>query len=158
MSIRKILLFCFALSIAGVAAQADVLHMTPNELVERADLVALAEVISVNQGIDSTHSQLQLLQVLKGAETAGAIVQVESHGGKVLIDENEPTFNTMESNLVFLQKTDQGYRCLNQADGQKIIRGKNLYPYHDNIAYGVPFQDYLKSLDTILKAKGPKRA
>lgn len=130
-----------------------VLHMNADELVARADLVAMAEVISVDQAVDSTRAQLRLLQVFKGPEGPGNMVLVQSNGGKVYIDENEPRFTSNEVNLLFLQKAAEGYVCVNQGDGQKIVRGKNIYPYHDNASYSVPLKDYLKVMEGLLKAR-----
>lgn len=128
-------------------------HMETTELLERADLVAVGDIISVDQGLESTRAQARLLQVIKGrGEAPGTLVTVETAGGKVYIDESQPSFMTPQANLLFLQKTATGYACVNQADGQKLIRGRNIYPYHDNASYSVPLEDYLKALDAAVKA------
>ncbi len=139
-----------------VLMQADVFavtHMEASELLDQADLVAIGFIISVDQGVDTTRAQVQLLQVIKGrGEVAGGLVSIESGSGKVYIDESQPNFMVRHTDLLFLHKTEEGYVCVNQADGQKSIHGENVYPYHDNAAYGVPLKDYLKSMEVAMKA------
>jgi len=133
---------CFALT-----------HMETTDLLNKADVVAVGYVISVDQGVESTQAQIQLLQVLKGrGEAPGGLLTVETAGGKVYIDESQPNFMTRQTNLLFLQKSPEGYTCVNQADGQKVIRGDSIYPYHDNAAYSLPLKDYLETLDAAIKA------
>ncbi len=128
--------------------------MDTADLLEQADLVAVGDVISVAQGLESTQAQARLLQVIKGhGEAAGSLVTIETAGGRVYIDENQPSFMTPQANLLFLQKTKTGYACVNQADGQKVIRGRNIYPYHDNASYSIPLKDYLEALGNIVKAR-----
>lgn len=130
-----------------------VTHMETAQLLEQADLVAVGYIISVNQGVDATRAQVQLLQVVKGrGEAPGGLVTVESASGKVYIDESQPNFRIRHTNLLFLHKTANEYVCVNQADGQKAIHGDSIYPYHDNAAYGVPLKDYLESLEATAKS------
>ena len=127
-------------------------HMETAELLAKADLVAVGYTISVDQGVDSTTAQIQLVQVLKGrGEAPGGLLTVESPGGKVFVDESQPNFMTRQTNLLFLQKTPEGYACVNQADGQKVIRGDNIYPYHDNAAYSLPLKEYIEALNAFIK-------
>ena len=128
-------------------------HMETTDLLSKADLVVVGYVISVDQGVESTQTQIQLLQVLKGrGEAPGGLLTIESAGGKVYIDESQPSFMTRQTNLLFLQKTPEGYVCVNQADGQKTVRGDYIYPYHDNAAYSLPLKDYLETLDAAIKS------
>ena len=133
-----------------------VTHLNTDELLLEADLVVLGEVVSVDQGMNDTRTQIRVLQVLKGLkgpEGPGSLVTVESKGGKVFIEESEPNFTVLQSDLLYLQKTAPGrYVCVNQADGQKVVRGRNIYPFHDNMSYSVPLKDYLKALETTIKA------
>ena len=135
-------------------------HIPEQELVRQADLVVLGEVVGVEQGVDTTQAQLRLAQVLKGSEHAGSLITVDSYGGKVYVDENEPVWAQHKVGLYFLQKNDQGgYACVNKADGQKHIFGENVFPYHENLTFGVPLKDYLKSLESAVKTQssGPKQ-
>ncbi len=128
-------------------------HLETTELLSQADLVAVGDIISVDQGLESTRAQARLLQVIKGrGEAPGNLVTIETAGGKVYIDESQPSFMTPQANLLFLKKTADGYVCVNQADGQKLIRGRNIYPYHDNASYSVPLKDYLTALEGVVKA------
>ena len=126
-------------------------HLDEPELLRQADLVAVGDTVSVEQGVDTSHAQARLMQVLKGPEKAGSLVTIEIASGKVMIDESQPNFTAYQPNLLFLQKTPAGYVCLNGADGQKIIRGKNIYPYHDNAAFSLPLETYLKALEAVAK-------
>ena len=150
----KAVLFSLLLSTALWTAPPAfaVMHLNTDELLAKADLVVLGEVVSVEQDVQATHAQIRVLQAYKGPEAAGSLVTVETRGGKVYVDESEPNFMTMQINLLFLQKTDFGYVCLNQADGQKIVRNENLYPFHDNISYSIPLKEYLKALESAAKA------
>jgi hypothetical protein len=103
--------------------------------------------------VDTTRGQVRILQVLKGHQAPGGLVTVEALGGKVFIDEAEPAFAHLQTDLFFLQKAGPGtYACVNRADGQKTVRGRNIYPYQDNIAYSVPLKDYLRGLESAIKA------
>ena len=144
------LLAAFFLSASSTLA---LTHMDDGELLAGADLVAVGDAVSVQQGLESTQTQVRLAQVLKGAARPGELINIESQSGKVIIDESQPTFAALQLNLLFLQKTPTGYSCLNGADGQKVIRGKNIYPYHDNVSYSVPLETYLKTLEASAKAK-----
>ena len=127
-------------------------HLSETELVSRSDLVALGEVIGVDQGVETTQAQLRLSQVLKGSEPSGGLVTVESYGGKVFVDKDEPTWAQYKVGLYFLQKNNEGvYACVNKADGQKHIFGENIFPYHENMALGIPLKDYLKTLEASAK-------
>ena len=130
--------------------------MNVDELLTRADLVVLSEVISVDQDMETTRAQVQIFSVLKGLERPGNLVTIESPGGRVFIDENQPSWSVRETDLLFLQKSPSGntYTCVNQADGQKIVRGRHIYPFHDNITYGVPLKDYIKDLEETVKNEG----
>ena len=134
-------------------------HMETAELLHQAELVAVGYTISVDQGVDTAQAQVQLLQVLKGrGEAPGSLLTVVTNGGKVFIDESQPNFMTRQTNLLFLQKTPEGYTCVNQADGQKVIRGEFVYPYHDNLAYSIPLKDYLESLAAAMKVSSASQA
>ncbi len=139
-------------AIGQVMRREKLLVSTDFDLLGRADVVITGEVISVEQTPNTTRAQIRILQSLKGRKTAGSLVAVETSGGKVFIDESEPTFTTPQANLLFLQKTGSGYVCVNRADGQKIVRNANLYPFHDNLTYSVPLKDYLKELESAIKA------
>ena len=157
MSLSKSALFPVFFLLFGGPAFGGVAHMNSEDLLAQADLVAAVETISVDQGIDTTRTQLRLVQVFKGSEAPGSLVTVESGGGKVFIDEDEPSFTTMRANLVFLQKNGVQYSCVNKADGQKPILADSVYPYHDNIGYGVPLKDYMKALETAVKTGSPEK-
>ena len=128
-------------------------HLNVDVLWKQADLVVLSEVISVDQGLDTTKAQVRVLQVFKGAEKPGTFLSIQNPGGKVIINEDQPAWSTLQTDLLFLQKeASGGYICVNQADGQKTVRGRNIYPFHDNMAYSVPLKDYLEALDAAIKA------
>jgi hypothetical protein len=129
-------------------------HLNTDELYARADLVVLADVVSVDQGLETTKAQVRVSQVLKGSSVAqGALVLIESPGGRVFIEESEPAWSDRQANLLFLQgPVDGAYACVNQGDGQKRIWGDSIYPYHDNQSFAVPLKDYLKALESIVKA------
>ena len=129
-------------------------HLSEVELVQKSDLVALGEVVGVDQGVDSTSVQIKLSQVLKGSQEPGDLVTVESFGGKVYVDEDEPSWSPYKVGLYFLHKTASGgiLACVNKADGQKRIFGENIFPYHENITLGVPLKDYLKSLESAVRS------
>ena len=135
-------------------------YLNSDELLAQADLVVLGDVVSVEQGVDSTQAQVRVSQVLKGRpELQGTLVLVESGGGRVYIEESEPTWSNRQAHLLFLQAAPDGsYACVNQADGQKRIWGESIYPYHDNQSYAVPFKDYLKALEARVKAAQGKEA
>ena len=140
-------------SLLACAPALALTHISEKELMEKADLVALGEVVGVDKGVETTQAQIRLAQVLKGSEAPGSIVAIESYGGKVYVDEDEPTWAQYKVGLYFLQKNEQGvYVCVNKADGQKHIFGENVFPYHENVTLGVPLKDYLKSLEAAVKA------
>lgn len=142
-----------------VAAPALALtHLNTEDLLAKADTIVLGETVGVTMGMDRTEAQVRVLQVLKGPEKPGSLLTVHAKGGKVFIEESEPVFATLQTDLLFLQKTPDGYTCLNQADGQKVIHGRNIYPYHDNLGYSVPFKDYLKGLEEAIKGIQAKEA
>ena len=147
----RFLALLFFIVIAGPAVYAGVAHLEPQELFSRSDMVVLGEIVSLDRTVDTTRAQLRVLRAFKGPSGVGSMLTVESLGGKVFIDETQPSFMTSQVNLLFLQKTDQAYTCTNQADGQKVIRNKNLYPYHDNSMYSVPLEDYMKLLEVLAK-------
>ncbi len=149
---RRLLLLVFYFALVAETACFALTHMQTDKLLKEADLVAIGYVISVDQEVDTTRAQVQLIQVLKGrGELPGALVTIEGGGGKVYIDESQPNFSVRHTDLLFLQKTAEGYVCVNQADGQKSIHGDFIYPYHDNAAYGVPLKEYLESLEADAK-------
>lgn len=133
---------------------AGVTYLEPQELYSRSELVILGEIVGLDRAVDTTRAQLRVLQAFKGPVATGSMVTVESLGGKVFIDEDQPSFMTSQVNLLFLQRSGQAYSCTNRADGQKVVRGKDLYPYHDNSMYSVPLEDYLKVLKTLTKSGG----
>ena len=149
----KVATLSASLVFLAAASWAAVMHASLEELLAQAEIVAVAETISVNQAMDGTQAQLRLVQVFKGPRAAGELVAVETQGGKVYINEDEPSFHTMQMSLVFLQNDGSGhYRCVNQGDGMKEVSGKSIYPYHDNPGYSVDYKDYLKSLEAAAKA------
>lgn len=148
----RIAAFSLIVLTASTQCWAAASHLNTEELLKQADLVLVGEVISVDQDIQTTQSQIRVLKAIKGGLPAGSLVTVRSGGGKVFIDENEPSFMSPQHNLLFLQKDGEDYICVNRGDGQKIIRNDNLYPFHDNGSYSVPLKDYLKALEATIKA------
>jgi hypothetical protein len=127
--------------------------LNTEELFSRSDLVILGDVVSVDKGLEATQAQVRVSQVLKGpGELEGTLVLIESQGGRVFIEESEPSWSDRQAHLLFLQGPRNGaYACVNQADGQKRIWGESIYPYHDNQSYSVPVKDYLKMLETLIR-------
>lgn len=154
---RNLALFSLIFTLSAAPSHA-LSHMDLPDLFKKADLVVLGEVVSADQEVQSTEAQIRILQAFKGEAPAGSLVNVSSQGGKVFINEDEPVFLTLRVNLLFLQKAPAGYVCVNQADGQKQVRGDNIYPYHDNSAFSMPVKDYLKALEELAKAKGLPKA
>jgi hypothetical protein len=137
--------------IAG-PAHAAVVHMNTDELYLKADAVVVGEVVSVDMKPDRTQAQIRVLQAIKGPFKPGDLATVTSGNGKVYIDESEPVFTTLQVNLLYLQKATEGvWSCVNRADGQKLMAGKNIYLFHDNPGYSVPFKDYMAGLDKLIK-------
>lgn len=141
------------LLIAGSSVYAGAAHLEPQELFSRSDMVVLGEIVSLDRTVDTTRAQIRVLRAFKGPAGLGSMVTVEALGGKVFIDESQPNFMTNQLNLLFLQKTAEAYTCTNQADGQKVVRSKHLYPYHDNSIYSVPLEEYMKLLEALAKTE-----
>jgi hypothetical protein len=130
-----------------------VVHMNTDELYIKADAVVVGEVVSSDQQPGRTQAQVRVLQAIKGPFQPGDLATVTSGSGKVYIDESEPVFTTLQINLLYLQQAGEGvWTCVNRADGQKLMAGKNIYLFHDNPGYSVPFKDYMTGLEKLIKS------
>jgi hypothetical protein len=143
----------FSLVLLPALSPASVVHMNTDELYLKADAVVVGEVVSADMRPDRTQAQVRILQAVKGPFQPGDLATVTSRNGKVYIDESEPVFTTMQVNLLYLQKAGEGlWTCVNRADGQKLMAGKNIYLFHDNPSYSVPFKDYMTGLEKLIKS------
>jgi hypothetical protein len=119
-------------------------YKTPVELYNEADLVVTGQAIQIDQEMDTTTIQFKIEEVLKGVSTSPHLT-IKAAGGRVYPAKDEPQFLHIERYLLFLKSKGAYYICLNQADGQKILRNENIYPYAGNLTFSQPLKEYLKN-------------
>lgn len=135
----------------GLTAASALVYKTPQELYQQSDLVVTGEVIEIDQDMDTTTIQFKIKEVLKGSPQTPHVT-IKTAGGRVYLRKDQPQFLQIEKYLLFLKSKGAYYLCLNDADGQKIIRNDNIYPYAGNMTLSQPLEDYLKSLPKPTKA------
>ncbi len=147
MKTKKFLILIHLASILaalGTSSAWAMTYKTPVELYNEADLVVTGETIQIEEEMDSTTVQFRIEESLKGAIQMPHVT-IKTAGGRVFPAKDEPKFFHLEKYLLFLKRRADHYICLNQADGQKILRNENVYPYNGNITYSVPLEEYLKN-------------
>lgn len=142
-NLNKFIFVTFALALWIPSASA-ITYKTPAELYNEADLVVTGQAIQIDQEMGTTTIQFKIEEVLKGVSVSPHLT-VKASGGRVYPAKDEPQFLQIEKYMLFLKAQGAHYICLNKADGQKIVRNENIYPYAGNLTFSQPLKDYLKN-------------
>jgi len=114
-------------------------------LIPQADLIIIGHVKKISQDLRNTRVHVMIDEVLKGDTSAKELI-VEHRGGKHTVVDGEPEFTSYDKSLLYLTRSGYTYRCVDGAQGKKLIRNENIYLHPDNIFVTMHLDKYKKAV------------
>ena len=124
-----------------------------DHLIVQSDIIVRGSVNAIDQTLDRTFVNITVSRVYKGDESVQSLM-IEHGGGKHIVDWTQPSFNSFDSAILFLEKKrgSDHYVCVNGATGKKTIRNRNVYLHPDNSFLSMKLKKYEKSLSKRIKS------